>query len=142
MVVRAGSAKSTGALSTGSMSGDICRICHCESAPDAPLIAPCYCSGTLKYVHQKCLQQWIKSSQTRSCEVCRFSFIMQTKVKPFRKQTRFSVISDVPLLLMNLKPYSEVKSSTVADSLDLISNNRRFYRMDRQSAESPTVDDS
>lgn len=64
---------------------DICRICHCEGSSDAPLISPCCCSGSLKYVHQKCLQQWIKSSQTRSCEVCRFTFIMETKVKPFRK---------------------------------------------------------
>ncbi|KRZ43662.1 E3 ubiquitin-protein ligase MARCH8, partial [Trichinella pseudospiralis] len=70
---------------SSTMSNEICRICHCEAAPDQPLIAPCYCSGTLKYVHQKCLQQWIKSSQTKACEVCRFSFIMQTKVKPFRK---------------------------------------------------------
>ncbi|KAL1228702.1 E3 ubiquitin-protein ligase [Trichinella spiralis] len=69
---------------SSTMSNEICRICHCEAAPDQPLIAPCYCSGTLKYVHQKCLQQWIKSSQTKACEVCRFSFIMQTKVKPFR----------------------------------------------------------
>ncbi|KRY46352.1 E3 ubiquitin-protein ligase MARCH8 [Trichinella britovi] len=74
---------------SSTMSNEICRICHCEAAPDQPLIAPCYCSGTLKYVHQKCLQQWIKSSQTKACEVCRFSFIMQTKVKPFRKSSGY-----------------------------------------------------
>lgn len=26
-------------------SGDICRICHCESDTLNPLLAPCYCSG-------------------------------------------------------------------------------------------------
>ncbi|KAL1229761.1 E3 ubiquitin-protein ligase [Trichinella spiralis] len=78
---------------SSTMSNEICRICHCEAAPDQPLIAPCYCSGTLKYVHQKCLQQWIKSSQTKACEVCRFSFIMQTKVKPFRKWEKLDISS-------------------------------------------------
>ncbi len=76
---------STVSSSPSSVGQDICRICHCESAPDTPLITPCNCSGSLKYVHQKCLQQWIKSSQTRSCEVCRYSFHMQTKLKPFTK---------------------------------------------------------
>ncbi|XP_065217897.1 uncharacterized protein LOC135843805 [Planococcus citri] len=71
--------------SISSNSGDICRICHCEGAPDLPLITPCYCSGSLRYVHQTCLQQWIKSSNIRNCELCKFQFIMQTKVKPFNE---------------------------------------------------------
>uniref|UniRef100_A0A8D8QX83 E3 ubiquitin-protein ligase MARCH8 n=1 Tax=Cacopsylla melanoneura TaxID=428564 RepID=A0A8D8QX83_9HEMI len=62
---------------------DICRICHCEGDSEVPLIAPCYCSGSLRYVHQACLQQWIKSSNIRCCELCKFQFIMQTKTKPF-----------------------------------------------------------
>lgn len=82
---RSQSAGSSKSVASTMSSTEICRICHCESTTEMPLISPCYCSGTLKYVHQKCLQQWIKSSQTRSCEVCRFSFIMQTKLKPFRK---------------------------------------------------------
>jgi len=65
---------------------DMCRICHCEGEePDAPLIAPCYCTGSLRWVHQSCLQQWIKSSETRKCELCKFEFIMETKIKPFPK---------------------------------------------------------
>lgn len=71
--------------STFSFSQDICRICHCEGEQDSPLIAPCYCSGSLRYVHQSCLQQWIKSSDTKSCELCKFNFIMHSKIKPFNK---------------------------------------------------------
>jgi len=41
----------------------MCRICHCEETSEEYLIAPCYCSGTLRYVHQSCLQQWLKSKQ-------------------------------------------------------------------------------
>lgn len=59
------------------------RICHCEGDIDTPLIAPCYCAGSLRFVHQACLQQWIKSSNIRCCELCKFQFIMQTKTKPF-----------------------------------------------------------
>ena len=40
----------------------MCRICHCEEVSHEFLISPCYCSGTLKYVHQACLQQWLKSN--------------------------------------------------------------------------------
>ncbi|XP_063291333.1 E3 ubiquitin-protein ligase MARCHF8 isoform X2 [Pelobates fuscus] len=68
-----------------SASGDLCRICHCEGDDESPLITPCHCTGSLHYVHQACLQQWIKSSDTRCCELCKFEFIMETKLKPLRK---------------------------------------------------------
>ncbi|CAG5027382.1 unnamed protein product [Parnassius apollo] len=71
--------------SCSNSSGDICRICHCESEAHNPLLAPCYCSGSLKYVHQSCLQQWLTASETRSCELCKFNFIMHTKIKPFNE---------------------------------------------------------
>ena len=68
-----------------SAQGDVCRICHCESEPGMPLISPCVCAGSLKYVHQACLQQWIKSADTKSCELCKYNFQMTTRIKPFRK---------------------------------------------------------
>ncbi|XP_046723613.1 E3 ubiquitin-protein ligase MARCH8 isoform X3 [Silurus meridionalis] len=68
-----------------SLTGDCCRICHCEGDEDSPLITPCHCTGSLRFVHQACLQQWIKSSDTRCCELCKFEFIMETKLKPLRK---------------------------------------------------------
>lgn len=70
---------------TSQNSGDICRICHCENEPQNPLLTPCYCSGSLKYVHQSCLQQWLTASETTSCELCKFPFIMHTKIKPFNE---------------------------------------------------------
>ncbi|XP_077702678.1 E3 ubiquitin-protein ligase MARCHF1 isoform X1 [Canis aureus] len=63
----------------------ICRICHCEGDEESPLITPCRCTGTLRFVHQSCLHQWIKSSDTRCCELCKYDFIMETKLKPLRK---------------------------------------------------------
>ncbi|CAF4776945.1 unnamed protein product [Pieris macdunnoughi] len=81
--IRAGSGSSQ--TSCSNSSGDICRICHCESEIHNPLLAPCYCSGSLKFVHQSCLQQWLTASETRSCELCKFNFIMHTKIKPFNE---------------------------------------------------------
>ncbi|CAL1601015.1 unnamed protein product [Knipowitschia caucasica] len=64
---------------------EVCRICHCEGDDECPLIMPCRCTGSLSFVHQTCLNQWIKSSDTRCCELCKFDFIMETRLKPIRK---------------------------------------------------------
>jgi hypothetical protein len=48
--------------STDNSNGLMCRICHCEETSEEYLITPCYCSGTLRFVHQSCLQQWLKSN--------------------------------------------------------------------------------
>ncbi|CAB0012781.1 unnamed protein product, partial [Nesidiocoris tenuis] len=77
------SCRSESQTSSQNSSLEICRICHCEGDSECGLIAPCYCAGSLRYVHQSCLQQWIKSSNIRCCELCKFQFIMQTKTKPF-----------------------------------------------------------
>ena len=62
----------------------MCRICHCEEVSPEFLITPCYCAGTLKFVHQACLQQWLKSNGMKSCELCKFDFIMETRTRSFR----------------------------------------------------------
>ncbi|XP_021108125.1 E3 ubiquitin-protein ligase MARCH8 isoform X4 [Heterocephalus glaber] len=64
---------------------DICRICHCEGDDESPLITPCRCTGSLHFVHQACLQQWVKSSDARCCELCKYEFVMETRLKPLRK---------------------------------------------------------
>uniref|UniRef100_A0A5F7ZI54 RING-type E3 ubiquitin transferase n=1 Tax=Macaca mulatta TaxID=9544 RepID=A0A5F7ZI54_MACMU len=74
-------------------SQDICRICHCEGDDESPLITPCHCTGSLHFVHQACLQQWIKSSDTRCCELCKYEFIMETKLKPLRKWEKLQMTS-------------------------------------------------
>ena len=42
----------TSIASTLSLTGDFCKICHCGGEPNTPLITPCFCSGSLKHVHQ------------------------------------------------------------------------------------------
>lgn len=52
----------------------VCRVCHCESEPDRPLFYPCSCSGSIKYVHEDCLMEWLKVSEKKSCELCGDTF--------------------------------------------------------------------
>eukprot|EP01043_Picozoa_sp_COSAG02_P071196 COSAG02_NODE_12911_length_1473_cov_1.591703_1_plen_307_part_01 len=40
----------------------VCRICRMEAEEDWPLFFPCKCSGSIKWVHQDCLQTWMKHS--------------------------------------------------------------------------------
>ena len=44
----------------------ICRICYMEEEDEIenPIVQPCHCSGTCKYIHLNCLKQWIN---TKSC---------------------------------------------------------------------------
>lgn len=43
----------------------MCRICHCEEKSHIDLlISPCYCNGSLNFVHQACLQKWLQLTGT------------------------------------------------------------------------------
>jgi len=55
---------------------DICRVCRSEGLPDRPLFHPCICTGSIKWIHQECLVQWMRYSRKEYCELCghRFSF--------------------------------------------------------------------
>ncbi|KAJ4356988.1 hypothetical protein N0V95_002860 [Ascochyta clinopodiicola] len=53
---------------------DTCRICRGEGTDDEPLFYPCKCSGSIKYVHQECLMEWLSHTQKKHCELCKTSF--------------------------------------------------------------------
>ncbi|KAL6964026.1 putative E3 ubiquitin ligase sud1 [Sarracenia purpurea var. burkii] len=53
---------------------DVCRICRNPGDNDNPLRYPCACSGSIKFVHQDCLLQWLNHSNARQCEVCKHAF--------------------------------------------------------------------
>lgn len=67
----------------------VCRIClGDDNEADNPLLTPCKCAGTMKFIHILCLQKWLKSKlqmkQTEFytsmiikpllCELCRTQF--------------------------------------------------------------------
>ena len=48
----------------------ICRICYTEedSDPKNPLVQPCKCSGSMKYIHLNCLKQWLFAKSCKRIE--------------------------------------------------------------------------
>ncbi|KAL9603943.1 MAG: hypothetical protein Q9219_000881 [cf. Caloplaca sp. 3 TL-2023] len=53
---------------------DTCRICRAEGSDEEPLFYPCKCSGSIKFVHQNCLMEWLSHSQKKYCELCKTPF--------------------------------------------------------------------
>lgn len=42
-----------------------CRICLGEdNFKDNPMISPCKCDGTMKYIHIECLREWLNSKRS------------------------------------------------------------------------------
>ena len=65
-----------GAMLEGSIQdGGSCRICHGESEPDRPLFYPCKCSGSIKYIHQDCLLEWLKVSSVGNFSTIPFKLL-------------------------------------------------------------------
>ncbi|KAK9385817.1 hypothetical protein V1515DRAFT_213378 [Lipomyces mesembrius] len=84
---------------------DTCRICRGEGTPEEPLYHPCKCSGSIKYVHQDCLMEWLQHSQRKQvCELCKTPF-------KFTKLYSPDMPSHIPPLLFLAKVASHVRSS-------------------------------
>uniref|UniRef100_A0A8C3B4Y3 RING-type E3 ubiquitin transferase n=1 Tax=Cyclopterus lumpus TaxID=8103 RepID=A0A8C3B4Y3_CYCLU len=47
------------------------RLCGTQ---DKPLYHPCVCTGSIKFIHQECLLQWLKHSRKEYCELCKHRF--------------------------------------------------------------------
>lgn len=53
-----------------------CRVCHCGDEQQSRLIFPCKCNGSMKYVHELCLLEWMNTSGhfISKCEICAEKF--------------------------------------------------------------------
>jgi len=86
-----------------------CRICLSEEyETDNPLICPCKCSGTMKYIHIDCLRNWLKSKissknytymtsftfKALECELCLMQFPLKIKTKTKTYDLLFTNIPD------------------------------------------------
>ena len=60
-----------------------CKFCYEKEKKNDPLIIPCKCEGTIKYVHQSCIKKWIKNSNpdlfshNLHCEICKSKFLIK-----------------------------------------------------------------
>jgi len=100
-----------------------CRYCLCEESTEH-LIQPCNCEGSLRFVHNNCLGEWIKNSRksyeiiyenniayyTSSCEICKYNMKYQINFENnflvsfyyTIKNTLFSIKSCFLLILHSL----------------------------------------
>jgi hypothetical protein len=69
-----------------------CRFCLLEENEcDAPLIAPCRCKGSSKWVHRSCLDTWRSSGGIESfsnCATCSFEYVLIDISDPVAEETR------------------------------------------------------
>ncbi|VVT58895.1 uncharacterized protein SAPINGB_P006438 [Magnusiomyces paraingens] len=95
----------------------VCRICRGENSESEPLFHPCKCSGSIKYVHQDCLKEWIeKSNKHMVCDLC------NTKFK-FSKVYKSDMPSKIPLDIITKNALSTLKHtllSTIPKTLQTI----------------------
>ena len=62
---------------------EICRICHSSAEESGrPLMTPCRCAGSIKFVHQECLSRWIITKNIKECELCKHTFRMEYNMAP------------------------------------------------------------
>jgi hypothetical protein len=40
-----------------------CKICLSEEDADNPMISPCSCTGSMKYIHVSCLKEWLEGKK-------------------------------------------------------------------------------
>ncbi|KAJ3216804.1 hypothetical protein HK099_005707, partial [Clydaea vesicula] len=89
----------------------ICRVCRSGETFDQPLYNPCKCNGSMKHVHQVCLEEWLSHSNSKKCEICkhqfRFSPIYSANT-PNRITWPFFLKHIMKKSLRNLKFYTRV----------------------------------
>lgn len=61
-----------------------CRICRGEATESQPLIHPCKCRGSIKYIHQDCLMEWLNhtNKSTKQCDICNTPYRFRTIYDP------------------------------------------------------------
>lgn len=89
-----------------------CRVCHGESEPDNQLFFPCKCDGSIKYVHQNCLVEWLKVKRRVQhvakprCELCGVEFVFQN-VYAANAPTRLTVFEIIRELMPRILEISK-----------------------------------
>jgi E3 ubiquitin-protein ligase DOA10 len=83
----------------------ICRFCFASSSTKQnPLIEPCECRGSIRFVHQHCLNRWRKMDPARNAQLCllclepyRLEGFVSYEIIP--SQARILILLRYPMLL-------------------------------------------
>ncbi|KAF1765529.1 hypothetical protein GCK72_005481 [Caenorhabditis remanei] len=82
---------------TGSAKTMLCRICF-DSETDADiLIRPCACNGTVAFVHNACLERWVRATSNIQCTICQSEFeLIPAGLKDWKDISFPRPLSDLP----------------------------------------------
>ena len=107
----------------------LCKICYGEEEdPDNPLVQPCQCSGSLKYIHLKCLKHWLN---TKSCINVdsneRYSVFLVKKIEcEICKQKFPDFVKHKDKLYEILEPNIDFNCYCILENLSLDKDGKRF----------------
>ena len=84
----------------------VCRVCFCGEE-EGPLLAPCRCRGSMKYVHARCLNEWrVSSANPRSftrCDQCGYTYrTQQTALGKYLEDPRLHIAATILTLFLLL----------------------------------------
>ena len=110
----------------------ICRICYMEEdEPEVnPLLNPCICAGSMKYIHFICLRQWINNKFYSKIENNKNSYCSVYKIKPVECElckTKFPdliIKNEIKYDISELKP--EFDNYMIFESLTLDKNKNKY----------------
>lgn len=90
-------------LNTSEQSGPVhtCRICMLEGTKENPLFHPCKCKGSIKFIHESCMIEWLQSKNVDiskpgadlKCSICNHPI-------QFRTVYDESMPDKIPLVLL------------------------------------------
>lgn len=69
---------------------DAMKCRYCFGGPSGwvfkrALISPCWCSGSLAYVHRSCLERWLTIRKHSSCDLCKYHFVTKRIYKSMKE---------------------------------------------------------
>ena len=116
--------------SRGKKKDKICRICYTEEEDELenPIVQPCRCSGSCKYIHLNCLKHWIN---TKSClkvdenEFCSVFVFTECKCELCKAKLPDLVYHNGKLYSL-LDFSDEFKNYLILESLTLDKENNKF----------------
>ena len=120
----------------------VCRICYeRQRTRENPLLSPCRCDGTVKYLHLNCLKLWIKSKittrqtensvsyqwKTIECDICKLELPLMFRTKTAqvslfehdRPRGPFIVLEAYPSDRTSLKSLHVIKMTQTKASIRL-----------------------
>ena len=110
---------------------NVCRICYMEEDkddPNNPLLQPCICSGSMKYIHYTCLKHWINNKcyvQIEKNDDCAIYMIKPVECELCKtKLPDFIRKKGILFPILELKP--DFKNYLIFESLTLDKNKNRF----------------